>query len=273
MSAHDETPMTPDEARAAAAVSSLRAAAPDPEFRARLKREFVTGQIAPRLRVHRSPMARVTQWALPLAAAVALAVGAAVVNRGNPWRVLDAHTAGSLIVDGHQFAASDDKGIDAALHDGSHLQFDGDGILELGSGGQVLFQLNPGTDMVLPKVAGRFWGREMRASIRTGEVRVMTGPGFHGARLAIQSPESDVTVTGTIFSVICFPNATCVCVWKGQVGVAEHGKEPMMIQPGRRRMIFNDGTPPVEDAMLPIERERLGAFESVEGPMLEGGRP
>jgi ferric-dicitrate binding protein FerR (iron transport regulator) len=99
-------------------------------------------------------------------------------------------------------------------------------------------QVAPGTDLTLPASAGRWFGRATRASVANGEVRITTGTGFHGARLAVETPEAMVQVTGTTLAVICEPTGTCVCVLEGSVRVAaQAGGAGVPVSEGHRRYV------------------------------------
>jgi len=106
--------------------------------------------------------------------------------------------------------------------------------------------------------------------VRHGEIRVTTGPAFHGARLHVQTPEATVVVTGTTLAVICEPIGTCVCVYDGEVGVGAKGDRMEPVVTGRRRFVFNDGRSPESAEIRPIENERLAAFRQSRGAWLEG---
>ena len=64
----------------------------------------------------------------------------------------------------------------------------------------------------------------------------MTGPAFHGARLAMDTPEATAHVVGTSLALLRNAEAgTCVCVLEGKVDVSyEDGKETVAVPAGKR---------------------------------------
>jgi len=102
-------------------------------------------------------------------------------------------------------------------------------------------------------------------------VRAVTGPAFHGARLAVETPEARVEVTGTTLAIICEPTGTCVCVLDGRVRVGTRGGAGMAdVSAGRRRYVFSDGRPDESAAMRPNEHVALGEFRARAMPMMGG---
>ena len=270
--------LTPAEARAREAVRSLSRPQADSAFRARLKREFEAGSItSPYARRGRrsseqapsweSGMGRVVRgrwarWApLAWAAAAAFLIMSVIgLNRGPRWEVSGVTGAGIAVVDDRPIPLEHREQLLQALHPGARIQVPIGAELEVTAPGDLMIQATAGSEMVLPKSPGRWFGRQAVAEIRRGELRITTGSGFHGARLAVITPEARVEVTGTTLAVICEPRGTCVCVFEGRVLVGARSGTMEPVTSGRRRYVFKDGRPPEMAEMRGAEREKLGTF-------------
>jgi ferric-dicitrate binding protein FerR (iron transport regulator) len=266
MSDRGDESLGPDERAARVALAELSRPRPDPQFRARLKREFVAGTVgAPRrIEPREAPWWRGLAWSLaPVAAALVIVVW---WNRGPSWTLASVTGAGTAIVDGRLIPVTDRNRLERALSDGGTLRLEGDAALELVAGRQMAIEVVPGSDAVLPPSAGRWFGRAIAGAVRSGELRITTGRDFRGARLAIATPEARVEVTGTTLAVIREPVGTCVCVMEGRVRIGlAHGdrtNEMLAIEAGRRRFFFNDGRAAEEAEMRPVEKTALGEMHA-----------
>lgn len=260
--------LTPDERKAGAAVRGLRMRGPSRALRERLQTEFMTGSITSGLDRSRMRQAPVIsgfpmRWARPLvwaAAAVLIAVTAIGVNRGPAWQVKSVSGSGIVVVGNLPIPLSHTEQLAAALQPGARVRIPPGATLEVMAPGQMAIVLLAGTHVEMPATPGRWFGRRVTATLASGQLRISTGPQFNGARLAIRTPEAEVTVTGTTLAVICEPHGTCVCVLEGRVDVGARGGEMSVVEEGRRRFVFNDGRGPEVDEMRPAERDRLGEF-------------
>jgi ferric-dicitrate binding protein FerR (iron transport regulator) len=273
MSAREPDVLTPEEKRASEAVRGLASPAADAAFRARLKRAFASGAIerVPERAPSRIPFWRhpVLGWAMPVAAAAALLL-VGVMNLGPRWELVSSRGAGEVVVDGVPVSISDMNGLERRLKRGVRLKLPSDGQIEVAIPGQVALQVTPGTDVTLPAAAGRWFGRGTRASVAHGEVRITTGKAFHGARLAVETPEAMVEVTGTTLAVICEPTGTCVCVLEGRVRVAAQAEGAgAMVTEGHRRYVFNDARAPESAEIRPTEMVPLREFRERRRLMME----
>lgn len=273
MSAREPELLTPEERRASEAVRSLATPPADAAYRARLKREFASGALA---EPAGSPVQALPFWrrpafawaALPAAAAAALLVVSAL-DRGPSWELVASSGTGQAIVDGVPVPMASADGLRRRLHHGVRLQVPSDGEVEIALPGQIALQVAGGTDVTLPAAAGRWFGRSTHAMVAHGELRITTGAGFHGARLAVETPEAKVEVTGTTLAVICEPTGTCVCVLDGRVRVAGQGEgSGVMVGAGRRRYVFNDARPPEPAEIRPNELVSLREFREGKRAMM-----
>jgi ferric-dicitrate binding protein FerR (iron transport regulator) len=266
-------PMTRDETRAREAVRGLAPPRADAAFRERLKRDFVTGRIGER-RVLELPVAwhRRRAWRLALApsAVAVLAVVVVLANRGPGWTVLSTTGDGVAIVDQTPVPLGHGDELERRLRPGARLTVPDGSEMEIASTGGMVVQITAGTEFTLPAGPGRWFGRRVGGAVRHGEIRVTTGPAFHGSRLRIETPEAAVEVTGTTLAVICEPNGTCVCVYDGVVSVGARGGTTERVPGGRRRFVFNDGRPPELAGIRPPEVGKLGDFRARHRARLAG---
>lgn len=268
--------LTPIERRASDAVRSLRMRSATPAFRARLKDDFMTGSISSGLERSRMrvvpPATRFSgRWWQPVAwAATAGLVVMTVLglNRGPAWQVEKVSGAGIVVVGNVPIPLNHTDQLADALRPGARIQVPPGAELELMAEGQIAMVMIAGTEVELPATPGRWFGRNVEANLAQGQLRITTGRRFHGARLAVHTPEADVAVTGTTLAVICEPLGTCVCVLEGHVDVGARGGAMAVVDEGRRRFVFNDGREPEVDEMRPMERQKLGMFrDAMEAPL------
>lgn len=250
--------------RARDAVRSLGAAPADPAYRARLREAFTTGAFEPvRGRVVPIAPPRRTWLRLmaPLAAAAAL-IAVLVLNQPPRWRLESATGQGVAVVDGRAVPMNHVEELARRVRPGARIQVPADGTLELMLPGQMLVQLTPGTEFIVPDAPGRWFDRSARAELVTGEARLTTGAAFRGARLAIQTPEAEVQVTGTTLAVIVEPAGTCVCVLDGTVRMGPGPHDMLLVPSGGRRYVFRDGRRPELAEIRKVEAVELVIFRS-----------
>ncbi|HEY3216925.1 MAG TPA: FecR domain-containing protein [Candidatus Eisenbacteria bacterium] len=263
--------MTGPEARAREALRALGAPRADEDFRARLKREFMAGPAAGgrvaaesgRRWWHRPA------WQGAVAGACVLTIAVPVLNRGPRWQLVSGAGDGIAVIDRRPIPLGHREDLGRALAPGARLTLDSGSPLEIESPGHLVIQVTPGTELSLPGPPGRWFGREVRATVGTGEVRITTGPRFAGARLRVDTPEAGVLVSGTTLAVICEPGGTCVCVYEGSVRVGEKGRPMSRVERGRRRFVFVDGRPPEDDSIRANEGVELARFRDQHRARLE----
>jgi hypothetical protein len=183
----------------------------------------VSGSLKSTVR-QRPVFARMQWWAVMGAAAalVALAFG---LNRGPDWRVVEVRGTGSAMVDGRQVAL---QGADLAraIRRGAHVTLAEGADLDLVAPGMLAVNIAGGSDVVLPAAPNRWWSRAASGRVNVGSAYITTGSGFHGATLAMATPEAVAHVTGTSLAVLRDREAgTCVCVMRGQVVVSYEEEE------------------------------------------------
>jgi hypothetical protein len=269
----EPTDLSPEERalqeRVAAAVRALPAEPPGAGFRAAMRERFVSGREPGRARAPRRPGLwfglRPLEIALGSAAILMVAsLGMTVLNAGPGWRVAPGPpVSGNVIVDDEPIPVNDLASLDESLRPESHIVWDGDGDLMLRTAGGVVIAVLPGTEVHLPAPPRRWFARSAQGRVERGEIRVLTGPRFHGAAMAISTPQSMVRITGTALAVICEPGVTCVCVYEGTVLVTDRAQggapaPPTPVPAGQRRTVFAEGRPTEQAEMRPGERVALG---------------
>jgi ferric-dicitrate binding protein FerR (iron transport regulator) len=251
------------EARARERVRELPAPAADPAVRARLRRGFVAGTLAPSgiRAVPADPGARTRRgptrlrWLAPLAAAAVLLVVLAL-NQPPAWRLAGVSGEGSVTIDGRRVAAVDHGALRRRLRPGARIVTGDDVELTLRGGGAMTLVAIPRTEFELPALPRRWLDRTGRGRVLMGEIRGVTGAAFSGT-LNILTPEAHVQVTGTTFAVIRDSTGSCVCVLEGHVRIGPVGGELRAVGAERRRLIHRDGTVH-EEPIPPPERMKLG---------------
>jgi hypothetical protein len=206
----------------------------DPEYRSRLREQFLEGaagvtRAGPRLDRERTSVFPLV-WPFVLAASVA-AIMFFVLSRDAivKWRVLDHQPGAEYVVDGYVTGKSDpatsyqregrtaDEARLARLSDllqtahtietkeqGLRVQLLDDIVLDLGPGTRV-------SSLTFP--AANQWSIRVDA----GSLRIATGPGFSNNRLRVLSNDLEATVTGTAFAVDVLAAGTCLCCLEGSV--------------------------------------------------------
>ncbi|HSQ61388.1 MAG TPA: FecR family protein [Acidobacteriota bacterium] len=266
--------------------------APDPEYRARLKAAFAIGAIehpaegspahegadrlgpSPLLPPTPIPTPRRRQSALwtglAAAAAIVIAVLAGVLNRGPEWMLTEVRGQGVVRLDGVPVAASDRESIERLIQPGVQIEVPPGVEVDLMAGRVMAIGLTGGTDLTVPPTPPRWFARRAELHVRSGEIRVSTGPSFPGAQLDVSTPDASIEVTGTTFAVILEPHGTCVCVLEGRVKVGRRDTHDLgEVEAGRLRFVFHDAREPVYDDMRAMERTRLAEFREAQMPLME----
>ena len=193
-------------------------------------------------------------------AAGLLLVAGVLGNRGPDWRVSSVNGDGRVVVGGTSFAPGERDRIAAALRRGGTVRIEGAVTLDLVAPGVVAVAIGPRTRATLPAAPGRWWGREMRASVAAGDVYFSTGRAFRGAKLTVGTPELEAVAVGTSFAVLCHPGGSCVCVMQGRVSVSpSEGGEATVVPEGMRRTVDSAGAgetlPILEDSVHRLHQQ------------------
>jgi hypothetical protein len=245
-----ETGRTPAERAAAEAVGALSSPRPDSAYRAQVARAFASGTLTSRVR-SRPLLLRTSVWAPVAAAAAALVVVAFAMNRGPDWQVLGVLGDGQAMVNGVAIPLHSPE-LSRAVRRGAHVVLPPRTAVDLVAPGQLAARLmtgaDYGADVVLPAAPNRWWNRATRGRVSLGNTYMKTGPRFHGALLAMDTPEATAHITGTSFAVLRDSLAgTCVCVMEGRVSVSyEQGRETVQVPAGKRCICPPEGEAEIE---------------------------
>ncbi len=265
--------LTPGAKSSREAVEKLGAVPAEPNYRARVREGFVGRTLAGS---HRRTRDALRSWrAAPLAAAAAVAIAIAGIawgNRGEPWRVVSSTGAGPVVVDGRTIWPADSATLSGAIHPGTRIRMPEGAQLDLSAAGTLLIQITAGTEVTVPPSPGRWWRRDVSGRIWVGELRVTTGPRFHGARLSVESPDARVNVSGTTIAVIRNSLGTCLCVFEGTARIAAAGRSSEPLGAGLRRQLFKDGRPPLTEPLRPMEQMKLSMLRDQGREKLGGDR-
>ncbi|MEE9271543.1 MAG: hypothetical protein V3V49_14935 [Candidatus Krumholzibacteria bacterium] len=239
----DHPGKSPDEQELAKRVQDLPDVASDDAFREDLRSRFVHGGLE-------SPAAetgtydpeagrRWWQWAVPVVGVAAAAIAAIILLNGGPaMHVLDVADGSAVRIDGAPAILHTGQ----VLRAGAEIEVPEGERVDLVARGVVLYEVTGGTRMTLPATPGRWFNRTVVCSVFVGELRLKTGVRFAGSELRVYTPDGIVEVTGTLLSIQCDAEGTCVCVLEGtaRVGVNDDDLEP--VTPGNRKIMLRDGT-------------------------------
>ena len=175
------------------------------------------------------------------------------------WVVLDIKTpAGITLPDGQTLAV------------GSHLE---SGLLATGPeselevqlGDKLRFRMLPGTSLTLPKPPGRWFNRNRRLPLTSGEIYGTSGGQQLGFELVFATDELEARLTGTTFAVFRIDVASCVCLWSGGIAVTPLVGEfdVVNLEELNRVWIYKDGREP--------EIKPLDAMETMKLQMTHDG--
>lgn len=248
------------------AVRSLPRPVADPEFRARLKAEFVAGRLgadegAPDKVV---PMGAATGrrrafWSagvVALAAVLALAVVG--LNRLPGPALMAVSGTGTVIIDGTSHPAEAVQ-LAGLLQPGTHLVVGEDVSLDIQYPGTMVLRVAAGTDMTLPGRPGRWFGRGVQADLAAGEISLRTGPLLQGGHVAVGTPEGSITITGTLVNVFSNGDLSCFCLYEGNASVSCRTGELGAIPANKRWVVYKDGrAPELLDIAAPHLEHMLG---------------
>lgn len=271
---HDDRPLTPDQRAARDAVRALGVPGASDIFRARMRDAFVHGQIAegergseavssgpaPVARV-RSSRARRRSFVVPLAMAALLLLAVGLANRGGGWEITGVGLNATVIINGKEVPCEDLSPIEAALRADCHIAVPEGGRMELLNARNFLLELGGGVELTLPHTPGRWFARDVRSQVGgRGTLRVATAPGFSGATYRLQTSSTELTVTGTAFTVIHDEDSVCLCVLEGEVTATLPDGTNATIGAGRRVFVSPESGMIDHGPMLDEEREALVAL-------------
>lgn len=258
------------------AVRSLPRPEADADFRARLKQEFMSGSLASETgdttgrgkEAGSASRGRTFGPWLAWAPVAAAAVVLLIVFGFNPLPgpvVTRVVGEGSVVVDGRAFPAADRDAYADLVGPGSHVQVTGDAQVDIQYPGSMVIRVLPGSDLDLPGRPGRWFGRHLASRLETGEISVMTWPGFQGNHLAIATPDGRAVISGTVANVYVNEDLTCICLLHGHVEVDAPDGKLGAVEAGMRWVLHRDGTAPEYLTIAPPHRDHMIALQEDAG--------
>lgn len=261
------------------AVHSLERPQADPDFRARLKAQFVEGRIpesedSPGLSVvdgtgdaterpvsSPAPRRNWAAWGGLAAAAVIAIVFFSTAKLPGP-ELMAANGAGAVTIDGVRYPTHDAEGLAGALQPGARVVVEDEAVLDVAYPGSFFMRLDHGTDIVLPERPGRWTGRAVAADMAGGEISVRTGPALAGGQLTVTTPEASTVIHGTLVSVVSNGELSCICLFEGHADVLADGRKLGELPAGKRWVVFRDGRDPEQMDIAPPHLEHMKAFDA-----------
>ncbi len=259
MSERDNMNLTPEERQMQESVRDLGEVRADDAFRAKLRQQFVSGEIAegettaeaeaPKI-VEMPPQKRRRRGFLAVLPAMAAMLAIIFFNGGDPeWEMKDVRGTGTVTVNEQTVDAADRDAVanlivpqaHISVPEGVQLDIVLDGVLVVGVAGPAEFTLpdNPDGD-----------DYAYQTTVHKGEFRIKTGPEFPGSQVLILTTEGRIEITGTTIAVYKNDEVTCVCVLEGTALIGKDGAHLDAIGAGMRKVMFVDGSEP---AIIPIE--------------------
>jgi ferric-dicitrate binding protein FerR (iron transport regulator) len=252
------------------ALRKAPAAEADPAFRERLRRSFLSGEIAAArpeaarraaAETARPAFPRIRWWLWTPAVVAATAIMIfAFLGRGPAWQIKSFTGSGDVVVRGHAFSPLPAAAWLREVDHGGRLQVPEGMTLDLVSGDVLAVRIAPGSEVTLPRRTNPLLARELYAALRTGGFIVRTGPEFHGRKLIIETQEGRTEIVGTTISVDCGPGFTCVCVLEGTAQVGPDAEHLEPVPSGRRMVLFAGGKPPEPGVIEPSHAAGMEAF-------------
>ncbi len=243
---NDTQPPDRDAGRALAVLARLpRSSAPE-SARESARMAFVHGSVVERFDqadTSRRPERHSSRRWVGLLMAAALGVLAVFWFGSQPqqdWVVLNIQIPDGITIPG-----------DGTLAVGTHLD---SGLLTTGPeselqvqlGDKLRFTMLPGTSLELPKPPGRWFDRNRRLPLTSGEIYGTSGGQKLGFDLVFHTPELEARLTGTTFAVFRIDVASCVCLWEGGVAVTPlvGDYDVVNLEVLHRVWIYKDGREP-----------------------------
>lgn len=278
---NEERPNMPEgeEVRLRNAVRSLGRIEADPDFQRRLRADFVSGRIlesAPRHDVRRKVLPfPLPAWGWAAAAILVVGVLSGVLGsvRRTSWTIMETRGSGEIVAQGTPLAVSNAAALEERIAAGGRVETRGDAELDLLGDESVALGVAPGTDLELLRPPARWFGRSAQIQLFAGELNVVTGPAFPGARLAVHTPEGMVELTGTAVAVYRDSTLTCICVLEGTAAIGADATHLEDVPAGKRKVLFADSRPPVVLDIEPQHASHLQSFLDRARPRLTPHQP
>ena len=126
-----------------------------------------------------------------------------------------------------------------------------------------------GTDIVLPGRPGRWFRRAVESPMYYGDISVRTGPDLAGGRLTVVTDEARTAIHGTLVSIVRNDAVTCVCLFEGLAVITTPETELGAVPPGKRWVMFRDGSEPQLLDIVPAHQEHMEGLDEALGDILQ----
>jgi ferric-dicitrate binding protein FerR (iron transport regulator) len=268
-----------DEERIRRALRSLERLDADPDFERRLRADFVSGRIGERAAPPSPEGKRLvpfpSAWRWAAAAVLLLGLFGALLGtaRRTAWSLLEPRGTGNVVVRGRSIPVTDTAVLGRLLAAGARFETRGDAELDLRGNDALAIGVAPGTDIQIQRPPARWLSRVTQIRLFAGELRILTGPRFPGARLVVHTPEGIVRITGTAVAVYRDSTVTCVCVLEGAAAIGVDGEHLDSVPAGKRKVMFADAREPVILDIEPQHRKDLQAFIDRSRPRFDASLP
>jgi ferric-dicitrate binding protein FerR (iron transport regulator) len=269
MSERDNMGLTPEQRRIQDALRGLGEVRADDAFRAKLREQFVSGELAAPSAAEAAPEVvtlprrrRRGAWAVAALPAIAAAVAFIFLGgRDVVWQLEDVRGTGLVSVNGQEVVAEERSAVAELIGPGARVAVPAGvevdvvlaGVLVMGVAGPAEFTIpdNPQQEPYL-----------YQATVHAGEFRVMTGPKFPGREVLVLTAEGRVEITGTTVAVFKDTDVTCVCVLEGTAMIGKDRDHLDAVPAGMRKVMFGDGREPMIIPIEPGHRDGLLEFEA-----------
>ncbi len=273
MSERDNMNLTPEERRLQESIRDLGEVRADDAFVAKLREQFVSGEIVGSAETTDAEPATVSvlptrtrrslrPWAMAALPAIAAVLIFVIFGAQDPvWQLEDVRGTGTVTVNGRSVQATERAAVAALISpearisvpEGVQLDVVLDGVLVVGVAGPADFTL-PANPTEGPYV--------YQATIHDGEFRIKTGPKFAGREALLLTAEGRVEITGTTIAVYKNADLTCVCILEGTAMIGKDRDHLDAISAGMRKVMFADGREPL---IIPIEPDHKDGLIEFEG--------
>lgn len=269
MSERNDMNLTPEELRLQDAIRGLGDVRPDDAFRARLRADFISGDIESQDETSDAnnviPMdrggnrRRLFAIAIPVLAAV---LGFFMFVGGDPgWELKSVTGTGSIQVDGVSVDAATFDELAGLIKPEAHIVVPATAEMELILGEVMVLGIIRDTDITIPAdPSGK--GSTYKSTVSHGELLVKTGPAFPGEHLLILTSEGRIELTGTTIAINKGDGFTCVCVLEGTAKIGKDTADLQEVSAGFRKVMFSDGRPSMIVDIEPGHEKDLNDFEA-----------
>lgn len=272
MSERDNMDLTPEEQRLQDSVRGLGEVRADEAFRARLREQFMSGELAAQadapvaetkaepkvvdLPPRRRPRRR---WAALIAVAAALAV--VFLFQGEVvWKLQAVRGDGTVVINDQELPTSDQAAIAALIAPQAHISVPAGVEMDVVLGKVMVVGVAGPAEIVMPSDLAAE-PASYQFTVNDGEFRIKTGPDFPGSEALLLTSEGRVEITGTSVAVFKNDDLTCVCVLEGTAMIGRDTAHLDPIPAGMRKVMFTDGSDPMITTIEPGHKQGLLEFE------------